>query len=133
MWITRLISVTMPPTAAERQAALVDLHEQLSSLHRDRPAEIWVTVVAYPRLCALVDQSGRGWLMLLRDDEDSGVHSVNPGYDGPPDARSPFRLSNGQLDFYPDAWCYAVDDVLAAVEHFAQTADVPDWIHWDAS
>ena len=131
MWITRLISVTIPPTPAERQSALVDVLEQLSSLPPDRPAEIWVMLPEYPHLCALLDESGRGWLMLLRHDDDTGLHSVNPAYDGPPDARSPFRLSNGQLDLYPEAWCYPAADVLAAVEHFARTGDVPGWIQWE--
>jgi hypothetical protein len=132
MRITRLISVTIPATPAGRQAAFVDLHEQLASLHPDRPAEIWVTLVDYPRLCAVVDQSRRGWLMLLRDEQDEGLHSINPAYDGPPDARAPFRLSNGQLELYPEAWCYAAADVLAVVEHFARESAVPDWIQWQA-
>jgi hypothetical protein len=129
--ITRLVNVVIPPTPAERQAAIVDLHEQLSSLGYDRAAEIWVTFPGYPRLCALVDQSGRGWLVLLRDDEDRGLHSANPAYDGPPDARSPFRISNGQLDLYPDAWCYPTADLLDAVEYFAREGTVPDWIQWE--
>ncbi|HXE55086.1 MAG TPA: Imm1 family immunity protein [Tepidisphaeraceae bacterium] len=71
-----------------------------------------------------------GWLMYLRESGDAGFSSRNPDYNGPPDEKIRFRLSNGQVDEYPGAWTYPTEVIQRALEHFRQTGAPAEFIEW---
>jgi hypothetical protein len=91
--------------------------------------EVWVESPDGQSLCALIN-GDRGWLMYLRYSGDSGFSSRNPNYDGPPDAKIEYILSNGQLDEYPASWAVPVTEVLRALEYFEREYQRPSFIVW---
>lgn len=91
--------------------------------------EVWHTAPNGSHLCALTDGEF-GWLMYLRESGDAGFSSRNPDYNGPPNRKLAFRLGNGQVDEYLAAWCYPIEIIDRAVEHFVTTAMPPTFIHW---
>ncbi len=91
--------------------------------------EVWHTAPNGGRLCALIS-GDVGWLMYLRNDGDAGFSSRNPEYRGPANGKREFRLGNGQIDEYPEAWCFPVVDVERALEHFVATGLPPTFISW---
>jgi hypothetical protein len=71
-----------------------------------------------------------GLLMYLREVGDAGFSSRNPDYAGPDDAKVAFQLNNGQLDEFPAGWCYPLQVVERAIEHFLTTGMPPTFIKW---
>jgi hypothetical protein len=91
--------------------------------------EIWLESSSGASLGALINGE-IGWLTYMRHDGDAGFSSRNPGYVGPADQMIEYRLNNGQVDEYPQAWAYPVEVVERALEHFRQTGTPPTFIHW---
>jgi len=91
--------------------------------------EVWVDGPNGQSVCALI--SGEvGWLMYLREPEDAGFSSRNPGYQGPPEAVTSYVLANGQRDEYPSAWTYPVAIVEEALSYFRAHGAPPSFITW---
>jgi Immunity protein Imm1 len=80
-------------------------------------------------MCALIN-SDLGWLMYLREAGDAGFSSRNLKYDGPPDAKLDYFLSNGQQDEYPKAWALPIEEVRRALEYFEREQKRPPFITW---
>jgi hypothetical protein len=91
--------------------------------------EVWVDSPDGQALCALIN-GDRGWLIYLREAGDSGFHSYNPAYDGPPDAVIEYGLSNGQHDVYPASWALPVAEVRRALEYFEREHERPPFVAW---
>jgi hypothetical protein len=60
----------------------------------------------------------------------AGFRSRNPEYDGPPDARIEYFLSNGQRDIYPASWAFPVGEVRRALDDFERERRPPSFITW---
>ncbi len=73
-----------------------------------------------------------GWLMYLREEEDSGFSSRNPDYKGTDDdgQMMDFLLSNGQLDQYPLSYVLPVEQVMKALIYFEERHELPEFIAW---
>ena len=82
-------------------------------------------------MVALIN-GGLGWLMHLRHYEDAGFSSRNPGYSGDPKGVISYQLSNGQIDEYPAAWAYPVEQLKQALTFFLESRQRPSWIQWHA-
>lgn len=91
--------------------------------------EVWVTSEDGQSMAALINRDV-GWLMYLRWDGDAGFSSRNPNYDGPPDAKTDYYLSNGQRDEYPLAWAFPVSEIRRALDYFKQERKPPPFITW---
>ncbi len=114
---------------------LGDLREHLARARQSEFLELWLTQDDDDDVdrgaMKLLASGKHAWLMHLRHhDGDSGFSSLNPAYDGSPNATVPFRLSNGQLDIYPLAWMISRERALQAIEHFLLTGDRAPWITW---
>ena len=68
--------------------------------------------------------------MYLRRPDDTGLHSVNPSYEGPPDAMQQYRLNNGQEDEYPLSWALPVDEIRKALDYFKERNEPAPFIIW---
>lgn len=123
------LDVEIDAEAEDADAVAAKLRELRSELARDPDAEIWVRHGEYPALCALVSGEA-GWLMYLRHDGDAGLRSRNPDFPGDPGETLRFVLGNGQVDRHPASWTYPTGVVLAALEQFAATREVPPQIRW---
>ncbi len=88
--------------------------------------ELWIERES-TKVCALVS-AGRGFLMFLREVGDAGFSSRNREEEST--AMHAFRLSNGQVDEYPLAWTYPVEDVLRALEAFVASGRMLSHIAW---
>jgi hypothetical protein len=91
--------------------------------------EVWVELDDGQAMCALIN-GDRGWLTYQREIGDEGFHSVNPAYDGPPDAAIDYRLDNGQMDEYPAAWAVPLADIERALAFFRREQRPPGFINW---
>lgn len=109
-------------------AHAVDHRHEALARARDRHAfELWASMEGGPSMSML--RNGRhAWLMYLREPGDSGFWSVG---DATRSGVVAFRLSNGQVDEYPLAWCIDVERGLQAVEAFCAWAGaMPGGVDW---
>jgi hypothetical protein len=68
------------------------------------------------------------WLMYIRYPGDAGFSSRG---DTRRSGTAEFRLSNGQVDEYPLAWCVDIEQCYMAVAYFfVNNGGRPEWIHW---
>lgn len=91
--------------------------------------EAWLNSSGFPTLCALMNRTS-GWLMLLRSEEDCGLVSTNPAFEGSVADTQLYRLSNGQMDEYPASWALPHADVLQAMHYFIQHKALPPSVVW---
>jgi hypothetical protein len=110
-------------------ATIVELHLELAPFAGEAFRETWIDVENGPALCALFNGSN-GWLMYLREREDAGLSSRNPDYRGEIDAMLEYRLSNGQLDSYPESWALPESRVIQALEYFVVHRQPAPFIQW---
>jgi hypothetical protein len=96
---------------------------------RSKYEEVWVETDGPQVMCALINDQ-LGWLMYLRESGDAGFSSRNPNYDGPPNAKLDYYLSNGQRDEYPLAWALPVAQIRQALEYFRIEQKPPPFIAW---
>jgi hypothetical protein len=112
-----LISIECLGTALDR----FDLESQF---------ELWVNQPDGPAICMLRN-SQNAWLMYLRHDGDSGFHSLG---NSEREGFIEYRLSNGQIDEYPRAWCIPVEDCYKAISFFFVNDGLrPHWLTWQES
>ncbi|MBO0763671.1 MAG: hypothetical protein J2P50_03640 [Hyphomicrobiaceae bacterium] len=84
-----------------------------------------------PSLCALLN-GDRGWLVNLNTVED-GLQSINPDLTGDPDRVREYRMSNGQIDEFPESWAIARSTIIHALEYFidhGRPAPFGAWRGW---
>ena len=68
------------------------------------------------------------WLMYLREPCDSGFRTSG---DDTRQGNASYRLSNGQLDEYPLAWCIDVEQCYKAIAYFCVNEGAkPKWVAW---
>lgn len=91
--------------------------------------ELWVEAKDEQVMYALINGSV-GWLMYLRENGDSGFHSINPNYHGEPGEQLKFYLNNGQMDEYPMEWVLPVQEVYKALDYFEKEKKPPLFISW---
>jgi len=118
------IQVSIPSGGADRLTVMSQLSDRLAQIPDTGYAEIWVDHDPFPSMCALLN-GRRGWLMFLRYDGDAGFSSRNPNYGGDPAEEIDYILENGQRDLYPASWAYPKEEVVAALEAFARSREVP--------
>ena len=85
-----------------------------------------------PFLTALINGPD-GWLMYMRESGDTGFHSVNPDYEGNPEAKIDFVLGNGQKDQYPASWVLPRDIVVAVLKEFWLEPRKSAMVQWAAA
>ncbi len=91
--------------------------------------ELWLTVPGGPAV-SMLRNGASGWLMYLRDEEDAGFRSVG---ESTRTDQCDFRLSNGQIDQYPAAWCVPIEDCYRALAYFFVNDGLrTDQITWQA-
>src|SRR5262245_3760768 len=83
-----------------------ELRQTLHGFSAEPFKAIWLGVDDGPKLCALLS-SNLGWLMYMTEDGEDGLQSVNPPYAGDPRSVRQYRLSNGQMEEYPESWALA--------------------------
>jgi hypothetical protein len=75
----------------------------------------------------------RGWLMYLREPEDSGMYTRDPGYRGSPKSEEVFRCVCGiSLEFSTAQTLPRELAIQAAVEFF-QTGRIPESFPWESA
>lgn len=92
--------------------------------------ELWLKEPKGPAVCML--RNGvNAWLMYLRHEGDSGFTSLGDAQRS--DAVN-YRLSNGQTDEYPAAWCVPVEQCYKALAYFFVNSGLrPEWLAWRES
>ncbi len=87
-----------------------------------------VCAVPDGRSLTMLRSGGHAWLMYLRFSGDSGFHSMGRA---DREGVASFRLSNGQVDEYPVAWCIDVEQGFKAVAYFfVNNGACAPWISW---
>jgi hypothetical protein len=98
-----------------------ELRQGLGDFATGQYKEIWLAMDREPRLCALLN-GDRGWLVYMRT-ADEGLRSINPDFAGDPASVIQYRLSNGQIDGYPESWALAESVILSALEYSIDHAE----------
>jgi Immunity protein Imm1 len=92
--------------------------------------ELWLNEPKGPAVCMLRN-GGDAWLMYLRHEGDSGFTSLG---DTRRSGAVSYRLSNGQTDDYPAAWCVPVENCYKALAYFFVNRGLrPEWLAWRES
>lgn len=113
----------------QRVESVEQLGLALDAFDRKDQFELWCFSPNGPSLCMLRNGSC-AWLMYLRFSEDAGYHSIG-AVDS--DGMASYRLSNGQIDEYPVAWCIDVEQCYRAVAYFfVNSGAQPPWVTWQA-
>jgi hypothetical protein len=92
--------------------------------------ELWLSVVEGPSMCML--RNGQhAFLMYLRFPGDSGLVS---GDGANAETQVQYKLSNGQIDEYPQSWCVPVELCFKALAYFfVNDGQRPEWVTWHES
>lgn len=96
--MTRTIIINNQKTELKSSDHLISILD--ASLINDY-LEIWIEGHGKSALC-IVTNPDSAFLMYLRHEGDSGFRSSNKFGDG--NKTQEFKLSNGQLDLYPETW-----------------------------
>ncbi len=91
--------------------------------------ELWLFADDEQSLCALINKSC-GWLMFLRYPGDVGLSSRSQEKPKSNGQELPFKLSNGQVDYYPTQWTMDRSIVFKAALEFALSSKRPEFIEW---
>jgi hypothetical protein len=122
----------MPPSvtfqgAVRRVQSIEEFGTALDDFDKHDDFELWLNVKDGPGLCML-RHSEAAWLMYLKHEGDAGCTSV--GISGAPGIVR-YRLSNGQVDEYPAAWCLDIEVCYKALAYFfVNEGSCPNWIKW---
>ena len=107
--------------------SIEELGEAFNRFDAEPQFELWVSVPTGPSMCMLRNRT-RAWLMYLRYEGDSGFNSVG---NSKQTGAEKYRLSNGQIDEYPLAWCIDVEQCYKAVAYFVVNEGArPEWVNW---
>jgi len=114
-------------------ASTGELEQLLAQAGSLAQCELWLTMPNTPEegpaLCMLRN-GANAWLMYLSPQDDASCHSL--GDDEEPDECS-YLLANGQVDFYPQAWCISVALCHQAMrEFFTFGGRRPEAVAWQA-
>jgi hypothetical protein len=105
-----------------------ELRQALGDFAAEQYKEIWIAKDPAPSLCALLN-GDRGWLMFMRTAEE-GVRSASLDFSGDPESVIQYRLSNGQIDEYPESWALPESAIRSALEYFIDHAEPAPFIVW---
>jgi hypothetical protein len=102
----------------------------LARFGRHARFELWLSVFEGPSICMLRNGE-HAFLMYLRFSGDSGFVSTNESTNEEP---IEYRLSNGQVDRYPQSWCLPIEQCFKALAHFfANDGTRPEGVAWRQS
>lgn len=118
---------------AHAVATTAQLQALLARSHTLAQCELWLTMTADaeqgPALCMLRN-GGNAWLMYLSPQDGTSYHSLG---DEEAPGECSYLLANGQLDFYPEAWCIAVEPCYQAMAAFLRDSGArPAAVAWQA-
>lgn len=106
-----------------RLLILVRIRENMSVERTDRSPQL----PAGPAM-TLLRSGSDAWLMYLREPGDSGFRTNG---DDTRQGNASYRLSNGQLDEYPLAWCIDIEQCYQAIAYFCVNEGAkPKWVAW---
>lgn len=92
---------------AHAVATLAQLQTLLARSNTLAQCELWLTMAADtdqgPALCMLRN-GDNAWLMYVSPQDEASYHSLG---DEEAAGECSYLLANGQVDFYPEAWCIA--------------------------
>lgn len=63
----------------------------------------------------MLRNGGNAWLMYVSPQDETSYHSLG---DEEAPGECSYLLANGQVDFYPEAWCIAVELCYQAMAAF---------------
>ena len=89
--------------------------------------EVWLHHQNGASLCALINKNV-GWLMYIRFEGDSGFSTRNPNLISKNTIE--FKLSNGQMDHYPEHWTYDLKTLSDAMQNFLSDGQLPPQVTW---
>lgn len=92
--------------------------------------DLWLSVSEGPSICMLRNGE-HAFLMYLRFPGDSGFVSTSESTN---EELIEYRLSNGQVDRYPQSWCLPIEQCFKALTHFfANGGARPEGVAWNQS
>jgi hypothetical protein len=116
--------------AAESVSSLEGFSQALDRFDAEADFELWLSVSDGPSMCMLRN-GGSAFVMYLRFAGDSGFVS---GGSCVTEGSIEYRLSNGQIDGYPLAWCIPLEQCYKALAYFfVNEGKRPEWIAWHES
>ncbi len=89
--------------------------------------EIWIKGKGESSLCTMTNPS-HAFFMYLRFDGDSGFRSNNSTADK--NQTQDFRLSNGQIDQYPETWLTERARVREVILKYYDTGEMDTSLDW---
>ena len=114
----------------QKVVSIRDLSDFLDEIDQQGFVEAWLYFDTGSSICLLKNRE-KVFLMYLKDIEDEGTTSIgDEGLSG----LSDFRLSNGQIDQYPNAWCIDSEYALKGLAYFHQNEGIKsEYIQWQKS
>ena len=122
---------------AHAVATRAQLQTLLARSHTLAQCELWLTMASDadadadqgPALCMLRN-GGNAWLMYWSPQDGASYHSLG---DEEAPGECSYLLANGQVDFYPEAWCIAVELCHQAMAAFLRDRGMrPAAVAWQA-
>lgn len=100
----------------------------LDEVDRADEFEVWVRFSSGKAICMLRNREN-AWLMYLPAEGAAGC--TTSGDSNRTDYVT-YRLSNGQVDEYPGAWCVPVEDCYRGLAYFfVNDGARPEWLQWE--
>ena len=120
----RIIIINNQKTELKSRDHLISI---LNTLQTDNDQEIWMEGHAKTALCILTN-SDRAFLMYLRYEGDSGFRSSNKSGDG--SKTQEFKLSNGQIDLYPETWLTGKENIKSSLLTYYESGTMDKSVDW---
>jgi hypothetical protein len=108
--------------------SIVELRQQLDRFDQETFCEIWLSQVDGASISCL-KSADRCFLVYLRWMEDAGFSTRNDKV-AESSIRVKFRLANGQIDEYPEAWTVTYEQGKKALEYFHLMAEMDESLDW---
>jgi hypothetical protein len=106
-------------------SAAADLRPYWQAVRGRQFSEVWLNADDQGSALAMLVNGEHAWLMYIRNGDDPGLTSRNPEYVGSPDALLEFVLANGQLDEYPMAWTFPLEEAIGGMRVLCGDAGRP--------
>jgi WD40 repeat protein len=122
--LTRTIIIDNQKTELKSRDHLISI---LNTASTDNYHEIWLEGHGKNTLCILTNPD-TAFLMYLRHVGDSGFRSNNKS--GDESKTQEFKLSNGQIDLYPETWLTDKANIKSAMLTYFDTGTMDKSIDW---
>ena len=122
--MTKTISINDQKTELKSRDHLISILE--TSLIEDYQ-EIWIKGHEKSALCVMTNVN-KIFLMYLRHEGDSGFRSNNKF--GDESKSQEFKLSNGQLDLYPETWLTDKEKIKSALLTYFDSGTMDASVDW---